>query len=148
MATVKQIIEAKGKRPTLSVEASASVLEALEVMAEADIGAVMVKEGERIIGIFTERDYARKCELQGLTAAETPLQEMMTSEMVTVKSDISADDCMGIMDQHHIRHLPVVDGGSMVGIVSLRDMVGTMLEDRETTIKGLENYILTSEFPT
>ena len=146
MATVIDIIQWKGKRPTHSVNCDSSVLDALKVMADANIGAVLVKENDRIVGIFTERDYARKCELMGLTAADTHLRDVMTSEMLTVKSDLSADACLSIMEKRHIRHLPVVDDGKMVGIISLRDLVDTLLEDRESEIIGLENYILASEF--
>ena len=148
MATVKEIIESKGKRPSHAVSCDASVLDALKVMAEANIGAVLVKEDERIVGIFTERDYARKGELLGLSAADARLCDVMTSEMLTVKSDLSADACLSIMEKHHIRHLPVVDDGHMVGIVSLRDLVDTLLADRASEIIGLENYILASEFAT
>ncbi len=148
MATVKEIITAEGKRSTHAVDSASSVLDALKVMAEANIGAVMVRENDRIVGIFTERDYARKGEVAGLSAADTRLSDVMTSEMLTVPSDLSADACMHIMNERHIRHLPVVDGGSMVGIISLRDLVDTLISDRESEIKGLENYILASEFAT
>ena len=148
MATVKEIIASKGKRATHSVNCDSSVLDALKLMAEANIGAVLVKEDERIVGIFTERDYARKGEVQGLAAADTRLRDVMTSEMLTVKSDLSADACMAIMEEHHIRHLPVVDNEKMVGIVSLRDLVDSLLADRESEIIGLENYILASDFAT
>ena len=148
MATVKEIMDAKGKRPTHAVNCDSTVLDALKVMAEANIGAVLVKEDERIVGIFTERDYARKGEVMGLRAADTRLRKVMTSEMLTVKSNLSVDACMGIMEEHHIRHLPVVDDGHMVGIISLRDMVDTLIAERESEIVGLENYILASEFAT
>ena len=148
MATVKEIIDAKGKRPTYAVNCDSTVLDALKMMADANIGAVLVKEDERIVGIFTERDYARKGEVMGLSAADTKLRKVMTSEMLTVKSDLSVDACMGIMEEHHIRHLPVVDDGHMVGIISLRDMVDTLIAERESEIVGLENYILASEFAT
>lgn len=146
MSTVKELMISKGKRPTYSVSCDSSVMDALKVMAEANIGAVLVGEEDRIVGIFTERDYARKGEIEGLSAAETKLRDVMTSEMLTVNSNLSADACLSIMEDHHIRHLPVVDQGKMVGIVSLRDLVDTLLADRESEIKGLENYILASEF--
>jgi len=148
VATVKEIMDAKGKRTTHAVNCDSSVLDALKVMAEANIGAVLVKDNEHIIGIYSERDYARKGEVMGLSAADTRLRDVMTSEMLTVQSDLSADACMRIMDEHHIRHMPVVDNGHMVGIISLRDMVDTLLADRESEIIGLENYILASEFAT
>jgi CBS domain-containing protein len=149
VATLKEIVEAKGPRSAYSVNCDSTVLDALKIMAEGNVGAVLVKEDEHhIVGIFTERDYARKGELMGLSAADTRLRDVMTSDMITVKSDLSADACMAVMEEHHIRHLPVVDDGHLVGIVSLRDLVDTLIALRETTIIGLENYILASEFAT
>jgi CBS domain-containing protein len=148
MATVKELLVIKGQGENLSVSGSDMVLKALEVMAEANIGAVMVIEEERVVGIFTERDYTRKCELKGVCAKETPVQDVMTTQMLTVNPNTSMDQCMALMNQYHIRHLPVIDKDAMVGMVSIRDVVDMLLSDRESTIIGLENYILGSDFAT
>jgi CBS domain-containing protein len=117
-------------------------------MAKADISAVMVTEGEKIVGIFTERDYSRKCEVKGLSAKGTSVRELMTKQMLTVMPETSMDQCMGLMKQYHIRHLPVLENDKMVGMVSMRDVVDVLISERESTIKGLENYILGSGFAT
>lgn len=148
MATVAQLIETKSEGKNYSVESTDHVLKALEVMAEANISAVMVTENEKIIGIFTERDYTRKCELQGLSAKGTPVRDLMTEKMVTVKPETSIDQCMELMKKYRIRHLPVIKDDAMVGMVSMRDVVDMLLADHESAIRGLENYILGSGFST
>ncbi len=125
-----------------------TVLKALEVMAEADISAVMVTEEDQIIGIFTERDYVRRCELKGRSTKTTLLKEIMTQDLMTVTPDTSIDQCMALMQQYTIRHLPVIEDNVMVGMVSMRDVVNMVLSNRESTIKGLENYILGTGFST
>lgn len=148
MATVKNLIKAKKNGTTYSVECTDNVLKAIEVMAKANTSAVLVTEAGKIVGIFTERDYTRKGELHGHSAAKTLVQHLMTKEMITVTTETSVDQCMGLMMKHHIRHLPVVDDNQLAGIVSMRDVVETVLSDRESTIIGLENYILGSGFTT
>ena len=148
MAIVKQVMGHKDNRENYILAGTATVLRALEVMAEANIGSVMVVENERIIGIFTERDYTRKGEVKGLSAADTLVREVMTRQMITVNMDTSMDQCMGLMNQYHIRHLPVIDNDTFIGMVSIRDVADMLLSDRESTIKGLENYILGSDFAT
>ena len=140
MATVGQLIEQKDNRENYILAGTATVLRALEVMAEANIGSVMVVENERVIGIFTE--------LKSLSAADTLVREVMTRKMITVNLDTSMDQCMALMNQYHVRHLPVIDDDTFVGMVSIRDVSDTMLSDRESTIKGFENYILGSDFAT
>ena len=146
MATVAQLIEQKDGGMNISVAAGDSVLKALQVMAEADISAVMVTEGGKVLGIFTERDYTRKGELQGRLAAETPVRSLMTGEMMTVSPESSIEQCMELMRQYRIRHLPVITGGAMVGMVSIRDVVETLLQEKDSEILGLENYVLGSGF--
>lgn len=148
MATVKQLMSTKTDGTNYLVDCNDTVLKALEIMAEADISAVMVTEAEKIVGIFTERDYSRKCELKGFSAKETNVRDLMTEKMLTVTPDTSIDQCMGLMNQYHIRHLPVIEDDKMVGMVSMRDVVDVLITDRESTIKGLENYILGSGFAT
>ena len=148
MATVSQLMEKKSDGTNYSLASTDNVLKALEIMAEANISAVMVTENEKIIGIFTERDYTRKCELKGLSAGGTLLRELMTEQMMTVSPQTSIDQCMELMKQYRIRHLPVIENDTMVGMVSMRDVVDTILSDRENVIKGLENHLLSSGFST
>ena len=148
MATVKQVMNTKSDGTNYVVDCDDTVFKALEIMAKANISAVMVTEGEKIVGIFTERDYSRKGELKGISARETNVRELMTEQMITVTPETSMDQCMGLMNQYHIRHLPVIENEKMVGMVSMRDVVDTVLTDHKSTIKGLENYILGSGFAT
>ena len=148
MATVKQLMSKKSDGTNYAVECTDNVLEALKIMAEAGTSAVMITEGDKIVGIFTERDYSRKGELEGKVAKTTPVQDLMTEQMITVTPETSLDQCMGLMKQYRIRHLPVIENDKMVGMVSMRDVVDAILSDRESTIKGLENYILGSGFAT
>ena len=148
MATVKQLMGTKKGDANYTVDCNDTVLKALAIMAEANIGAVMVVESDKIIGIFTERDYSRKCELKGLSAKSTKVRDLMTEQMITVTPETSLDQCMGLMKQYRIRHLPVIDHDKMVGMVSMRDAVDVLISERESTIKGLENYILGSGFAT
>lgn len=148
MATVKQLMSTKTDGTNYIVDSKDTVLKALEIMAEANISAVMVTEKDKIVGIFTERDYSRKCELKGYSAESTSVRDLMTEKMLTVTPDTSIDQCMGLMNQYHIRHLPVIENEKMVGMVSMRDVVEVLISERESTIKGLENYILGSGFAT
>ena len=148
MATVKDLMKAKGSGTNYLVANTDTVLQALEIMAAANVSSVMVTENDKIVGIFTERDYSRKCDLKGLSAKSTLVGDLMTAQMRTVTLETSMDQCMKLMQQYHIRHLPVIENDTMVGMVSLRDVVDTILSDRESTIKGLENYILGSGFAT
>lgn len=146
MATVKHLVDSKTDSTHYAVKASETVLKALRVMAGATIGSVLVMDEGRIIGIFTERDYVLRGELEGRTAANTLVREVMTPELYTVTSHTSIDECMALMLQHHIRHLPVVEDGMLIGIVSMRDVVATALEEREHKIEGLEKFIQASGF--
>ena len=148
MATVKQLISAKGDGTNYSVASTDTVFKALEVMAEANISAIMVTENDKVVGIFTERDYSRKCELKGLSAINTSVRDVMTQQMMTITMKTSIDQCMKLMNQYHIRHLPVIENDTMAGMVSMRDVVDMLLSERESTIMGLENYILGSGFAT
>lgn len=146
MAVVKNLMDFKKSGANYAVRSDQTVLDALKLMAEAEIGAVLVVEGSKIIGIFTERDYARKGELERRNASNTPIREVMTEEMYTVTTDTSVVECMALMMHYGIRHLPVVENEKLLGIISMRDVVGTVLDERDSEIKGLENYILASGF--
>lgn len=146
MATVKDLIGLKKDSTNYTVNANDTVLKALAVMAHAHIGALLVMDRTRIVGIFTERDYAHKGELKGRIARDTLVREVMTEDMYTVTTHTSTEECMALMMQHGIRHLPVVENSKLLGIISMRDVVADTLAERESEIKGLENYILASDF--
>jgi CBS domain-containing protein len=146
MATVQHLVDSKTDSTHYAVRADETVLKALKLMANANIGSVLVLEGGKIVGIFTERDYATKGELEGRTATETQVREVMTQEMYTVTSNSSIDECMALMMKYHIRHLPVVENGNLVGILSMRDVIAAAFEERDVKIKGLEDFIRASGF--
>lgn len=147
MITVRQLLQAKSHSETWSIRPDASVFDALKKMAEANVGAIMVTNDEgSMVGIFTERDYARKIVLQGKTSLDTPLKEIMTRETVTIHPDQTLDECMQLMTQWHIRHLPVMEDGRLIGMISMRDVVETIINLKEETIHSLENYILSEGY--
>lgn len=146
MSTVRKLLADKGNAGNVSVSTTDTVMEALKVMAEAHIGAVLVSENHKFVGIFTERDYLLKGELAGRTAQNTHVADVMTRSMYTVTMDTSAEQCMALMDEHHFRHLPVVENDQLVGMVSIRDVLTAMLQNKESEIKGLENYIMGTGF--
>jgi IMP dehydrogenase len=146
MTTVRKLLEAKDTAKSFSVEASQTVLDALKVMAEAHIGAILVTENGKIIGIYTERDYLYKGEIEGRSAKETRLKDVMVSKMITVTNETTVEQCMGLMKQYRIRHLPVVEHDQLIGLVSMRDVMLAAIENKESEIRGLENYILGSGF--
>lgn len=146
MTTVRSLLEAKSSEMNYSVAATDTVLQAIKIMAEARIGAVLVTEGGKVVGIYTERDYLRKGENEGRTAKDTKIRDVMVSKMITVTMDTSVEQCMALMKQYNVRHLPVVEKDHLLGVVSMRDVVFAVLEDREFEIRGLENYIMGSGF--
>jgi CBS domain-containing protein len=130
-----------------SVTPQSRVLEALELMAEKNVGAVVVVDNGQMVGIFSERDFARKAIQQGKCSLETPVDEAMTREMVTIHAEQSLEECLKVMSKQHIRHLPVMDGGRLVGMVSMRDVMDAIITGKDSTIENLENYILGKEYP-
>ncbi|MET4139028.1 CBS domain-containing protein [Pedobacter sp. UYP1] len=140
MKTVKQLLSTKSAQ-IFSVTAETSVLDALSVMMEKNISALLILEGSQLSGIFTERDYARKIVLRGKTSADTPLSEVMTASPITVSPNDSLDHCMEIMTDKHIRHLPVLADHQIIGMVSIGDVVKFIIEDQKQTISQLEGYI-------
>jgi len=140
MRTVRQLLEAKS--PTIhAIRPEAPVLDAIRLMAEAHIGAVLVMDGPRLVGILSERDYARKVVLQGRSSSDTPVSEIMTSNVLTTWSLDTSDRCMQTMTEHRIRHLPVIDGDDVVGIVSIGDLVKAVIEDQQAELDSLQRYI-------
>src|SRR5579884_3933132 len=131
----------KGKAQIWSISPDASVFDAMKVMAEKDIGALLVMNGRELAGIMSERDYARKVVLHGRSSRDTLVREIMSSPPITTGLDSTVDDCMAIMTRHRIRHLPIVDGGQVVGVVSIGDMVNWIISSHEKTIDHLQQYI-------
>jgi len=140
MKTVKQLLDTKSAQ-IFSVPAETSVLNALSVMMEKNISALLIMEAGQLLGIFTERDYARKIILQGRSSAETELKEVMTADLLTIAPEDSLEHCMKIMTDQHIRHLPVIANGKVAGMVSIGDVVKFIIEDQKQTISQLEGYI-------
>ena len=140
MRTVAHLLESK-KPGTWSISPDASVFEAIQLMADKAIGAVLVVEDKRLVGIMSERDYARKVILKNRSSKETPVRAIMTEKVICVTPGHTIEDCMAIMTEKKIRHLPVLQGEKLVGIISIGDVVRTLLSDREHTIQQLENYI-------
>lgn len=140
MKLVKHILETK-PADIFSVNKDISVFEALKVMMEKNISALLVMEYSTLQGIFTERDYARKIILQGKSSKETAISEVMTSQLLTITKGDSIDHCMQLMTEKHIRHLPVLDAGVVVGLISIGDVVKYVIQDQKQTIKQLESYI-------
>ncbi len=118
-----------------------SVFEALELLAQHEVGALMVLEGDRLVGVFSERDYTRKIALQGRNSRETRVAEIMTANVFTVAPDTGTRACMTLMSEKRIRHLPVVDGNAVIGMISIRDIMDDIIAEHEQTITQLESYI-------
>ena len=129
------------KSDIYSVEPSNTVLDALRMMADKNVGAVLVRSDEKIEGIFSERDYARKVILLGKTSRETLVSEIMTTQVVCVELDWTAEQCMALMTERRIRHLPVVDHGRLMGIISIGDVVRAVVDEQQFTIDSLQRYI-------
>lgn len=140
---MKPVIELL-KRPQTTlwhVHPEDSVYEALEVLAEHDVGALLVMDGGKLVGVFSERDYTRKIALEGRSSRETRVAEIMSTKVIAVGPRTRTRDCMALMREHHIRHLPVVDGREVLGMISMRDIMEDIIADHELTIAQLENYI-------
>lgn len=140
MVTVRHLLDRKG-RALFSIEPEDPVLEAIRMMADRHVGALLVMRGTELAGIVSERDYARKVVLLGRSSAETPVSEIMTSSVITVPLDASVQDCMRIVTERRIRHLPVLEGGRVAGMVSIGDLVKAVIEEQQHTIEQLESYI-------
>ncbi len=140
MVMVSQCLQRKG-RSVWSIGPDASVYDALQLMAEKDIGALLVLEGDELAGIFSERDYARKVVLKGKSSKETTLREIMTSRVIYVHQHQSIDECMALMTEYHVRHLPVLEGEKLVGVISIGDVVKEIISEQKFVIEQLEQYI-------
>jgi CBS domain-containing protein len=140
MATVRHLLDRKG-RAIFSIGPDGPVLEAVRLMAEHHVGALVVMKGDQLVGIVSERDYARKVVLKGRASAETPVSQIMSSPVVTVTLNSSVQECMQLMTARHLRHLPVVEAGKVIGMVSIGDLVKAVMEEQKQTIEQLESYI-------
>ncbi|MBL7702830.1 MAG: CBS domain-containing protein [Ferruginibacter sp.] len=140
MATVKNILDTKGKE-IFTITPGTTVYHALELMVEKNVSALLVMENDQLAGIFTERDYARKVVLKGKSSKETAIGDIMTSRLITVSSASSIDECMELMTGKYIRHLPVVDEGKLSGIISIGDVVRTIIQEQKAIIGHMEQYI-------
>ncbi|OSM07038.1 CBS domain-containing protein [Magnetofaba australis] len=141
MSTVKQILSSKMSNQLAVIAPTASVFDALVIMSERNIGALLVLEEGQLIGTFSERDYARKGILQGRASKETPVRDMMSAEIACVSPDASVQECMALMTHKRFRHLPVLDEGKLVGVISIGDVVHRLIGDQAFTIQHLEEYI-------
>ena len=140
MKWVTEILDAKG-REVWSVTPESTVFDALRVMAEKGIGAVLVMEDEHLVGIFTERDYARKVVLEGRTSRQSPVRDVMTRKVLCVSPDRTVDQCMALMTDERARHLPVVDHKQVIGVVSIGDLVKAVIAEQQHLIEELQHYI-------
>lgn len=140
MPTIREVLANKGNK-VLTVSGQASVLEAIGIMSEANVGAIVIQDGDRPGGIFTERDYLRKIALKGLSSKNTTVSEVMSSPLITVELSDATRAAMETMTERRCRHLIVTDGGKMVGIVSLGDLVKRMLQEKEAEVEQLSSYI-------
>jgi len=118
-----------------------SVFDALQALADHNVGALMVMDGERLVGVFSERDYSRKIALAGRSSKDTKVQDIMTANVISVSPQVRTLDCLALMSQKKIRHLPVVDGDKVLGMISIRDLMNDIIADHETTISQLQHYI-------
>jgi CBS domain-containing protein len=138
--TVRQML--RGKREIYSVAPDDTVFDALQLMADKNVGAVLVLSGDELDGIFSERDYARKVILLGKTSKDTLVREIMTTRVICVEPDWTADQCMALMTDKRVRHLPVIDGGRVAGVISIGDVVRAVVDEQQFTITTLERYIM------
>ena len=140
MKTARQLLDQKGHH-SWSIQPDATVYEALKLMADKGVGALLVMEGAKIAGVISERDYARKVILQGRFSKDTRVREIMTSRVVYARPDQTLEECLALMTDKHVRHLPVLDGEKLIGVLSIGDLVKSIIAEQKFVIDQLENYI-------
>jgi CBS domain-containing protein len=142
MKNVAEILRSKPEQAVHTIAPSASVFDAVKLMAEKSIGALLVMEDLKIDGIITERDYARKIVLMGRSSKETPVRDIMTSPVMYVRPDQTNEECMALMTDNRVRHLPVIDNGKLIGLISIGDLVKDIISEQKFIIDQLEHYIM------
>lgn len=140
MKRVRDILEVKGN-DVWSIEPGASVYDAMKLMADKEVGALMVIEGAMLVGVISERDYARKVILEGRSSRTTQVREIMTSRVVCAQPEQNIEECMVLMTERRVRHLPVIDGGRLIGVISMGDLVKSIIAEQKFIIEQLEQYI-------
>jgi CBS domain-containing protein len=140
VTTVRQVLDQKGQR-IWSIAADATVFDAIAKMAEKDVGSLVVMDGDAIVGMITERHYARNVVLKGKTSPATPIRDIMERDVIIARPEQSVEQCMAVMSEKRVRHLPVVDGEKLIGIVSIGDLVKNIVDEQRFTIGQLEHYI-------
>jgi len=140
MITVGQFLE-QNKRTVWTLSSNNTVRQALQLMADKNIGAIVIKDQDKLIGIFSEREYARKVVLKGKNSTDTNLAEVMSEEVITISSDMQIDACMQLMTDKRVRHLPVVDNGKSIGIISIGDVVRLMIDEQKYLIEQLQKFV-------
>ena len=140
MNTIRHILQIKSAG-IWGISPQATVYEALRIMAAKDVGALLVMEGEHLVGMISERDYARKVILQGKSSHETLVKEIMTEKVFTIHPDQTVQECMGLMNDHHIRHVPVVDGQHVMGVISIGDVLREIIYQQKQTIREMESRL-------
>lgn len=141
MQTVKHILQSKKDQTICSIAPTAMVIDAIRLLAEKGIGALLVMEGERIVGIVSERDLARKVDLLGRSSSDTPVRDIMTSSVMYVSPDQTNEQCMVLMTENRLRHLPVMENGKLIGLISIGDLVKDIISEQQFIIHQLEHYI-------
>ena len=141
MKTAADVLKTKADQAVHTITPDDTVFDAVELMADRNIGALLVFEGSELVGMLTERDYARKIALMSRSSKETPVREIMTSAVMYVRPDQTSEECMVLMTENRLRHLPVIDGGRLLGIISIGDLVKDIIAEQRFTIEQLEHYI-------
>jgi CBS domain-containing protein len=142
MTTAASILKSKRDKNVYTIAPTATVYDALARMAEKGIGALLVMDGDKVVGIITERDYARKVALMSRTSKETLVRDVMTSPVMYVRPDQTSEECMALMTENRLRHLPVMEGGKLIGLVSIGDLVKDIISEQQFVIEQLEHYIV------
>jgi CBS domain-containing protein len=141
MKTAADLLKSKLHQTVFTIAPTSSVFEAVQLMADKNIGALVVMEGMRVVGIISERDYARKITLMSRSSRDTPVRDIMTAEVMYVRPEHTTEECMVLMTENRLRHLPVMDGGKLLGLVSIGDLVKDIISEQKFIIEQLEHYI-------